>query len=71
MSVNELSIQLFEMMIPHYCYSIGEEQDQRVCMVESGAKWLVYFCEDGEKLDLEEYTDESAACEDMLRRLSE
>ncbi|MBE6901088.1 MAG: hypothetical protein E7478_01285 [Ruminococcaceae bacterium] len=71
MSTNELSIQLFEMMIPHYCYSIGEEQDQRVCMVENSGKWLVYFCEDGEKLDLEEYADENAACEDVLRRLSE
>ncbi len=71
MNATELKIKLFEMMIPHYCYSIGAEENQRVCLVEQGGKWLVYFCEDGEKLDLEEYTDENAACEDVLRRLEE
>lgn len=71
MTANELKIQLFELLIPHYCYSIGEEQDQRVCMVESGGKWQVYFCEEGEKLDLAEYTDEAEACAEVLRRLQE
>ena len=71
MTANELKIQLFEMMIPHYCYSIGAEEDQRVCMVQSGGKWQVYFCEEGEKLDLEEYMDEAEACGEVLRRLQE
>ena len=71
MTGDELKIKLFEDMVPHYCYSIGSEENSRVCMVESGGKWQVYFCEDGEKLDLTEYADEAAACGEVLRRLSE
>ena len=71
MTVEELKIQLFEMMIPHYCYSVGAEEDQRVCLIQDGGKWLVYFCEEGEKLDLKEFSDEAEACAEMLARLSE
>lgn len=69
MTVSELKVRLFEEEIPHYYYSVGSDEDQRVCLVESGGKWLVYYSEDGEKLDLTEHGSEEAACEDMLKRL--
>lgn len=71
MNMAELKVQLFEMMIPHYCYSVGAQEEQRVCLTESDGKWLVYFCEDGEKLDLKEFDDETEACAEVLARLSE
>lgn len=69
MSISELKIKLFEAEVPHYCYSVGTEEDQRVCLVENGGKWCVYYCEGGEKLDMEEHATEEAACEDLFGRV--
>lgn len=71
MSIAELKIKLFEMEVPHYCYSVGADDDQRTCLVEENGKWLVYYNEDGERMDLVEHSTESDACDDMLKRLAE
>lgn len=72
MSISELKVKLFELEIPHYYYSIVDgEEDQRVCLRENGGKWLVYYSEDGERLDLAEHGSEAAACDDLLGRVTE
>lgn len=71
MTVSELKIRLFEEEISHYYYSIGKDEDQRVCLVENGGKWLVYYSENGEKLDLSEYNSEADACNDLYERVAE
>lgn len=71
MTVSELKVKLFELDVPHYCYSIGSCEDGRVCLTEEAGKWLVFFCEGGEKLELTEHNSESEACEDMIGRLTE
>lgn len=71
MTVSELKIRLFQEEIPHYYYSIGSDEDQRVCLIESGGKWVVYYSEDGERLDVNEYGSEADACEELYRRVAE
>lgn len=74
MTVQELQTKLFEMDIPHYYYNIcgsGTDEEQRICLVCEGGKWLVYYSEDGSRLELEEHADEDSACRDCLNRLAE
>ena len=74
MTVQELQTRLFDMDIPHYYYNIcgsGEEEDQRICLVSEGGRWLVYYSEDGDRLELSEYSSEEEACADCLNRLAE
>ncbi len=72
MNITELKIRLFNEEVPHYMYSVGDgDEEQRVCLRESGGKWLVYYCEDGEKLDLAEFSSESDACEELYKRVAE
>lgn len=63
----------FELDIPHYYYNIcgsGDDDDQRICLINEEGKWLVYYCEDGDRMEVSEYADEAQACEDCLCRLS-
>ncbi len=72
MNITELKIRLFNEEVPHYMYSVCDgEEEQRVCLRESGGRWQVYYCEDGEKLDLMEFATESEACEELYKRVSE
>lgn len=71
MSIEELKIRLFQEEIPHYYYSIGSEENQRVCLIASGSGWIVYYSEDGERLDLAEHASEQAACEDLYGRVAQ
>ncbi len=74
MTVQELQTKLFELDIPHYYYNIcgsGEDEDQRICLVNEAGKWLVYYSEDGDRMELSEYAAEEDACADCLGRLSE
>ncbi|MBP0985096.1 MAG: hypothetical protein J6A19_15365 [Oscillospiraceae bacterium] len=74
MTVQELQARLFELDIPHYYYNIcgtGEDEEQRICLVNESGKWLVYYSEDGERLEVSEYLDEAEACADCLNRLAE
>jgi len=74
MTVQELKTKLFELDIPHYYYNIcgsGEDDEQRICLSSEGGKWLVYYSEDGNRVDISEYADEGDACADCLGRLAE
>lgn len=74
MTVHELQTRLFELDIPHYYYNIcgsGDEEDQRICVVNEDGKWLVYYSEDGDRLELSEYSTEEDACADCFSRLAE
>ena len=73
MTVQDLQTKLFELDIPHYYYTIcgsGDDDDQRICLINEEGKWLVYYCEDGDRMEVSEYADEAQACEDCLCRLS-
>ncbi len=72
MTTSELKIRLFNEEVPHYMYSVCDnDEEQRMCLRESGGMWLVYYCEDGERLDLAEFSSEDAACEELYKRVSE
>lgn len=74
MTVQELQTKLFEMDVPHYYYNIcgsGEDEDQRICLANENGRWLVYYSENGDRAEINEYLNESEACEDFLNRLSE
>ena len=50
MTVQDLQTKLFELDIPHYYYNIcgsGDDDDQRICLINEGGKWLVYYCVPG------------------------
>ena len=74
MTVQELQTRLFELDIPHYYYNIcgtGEDEDQRICLTNESGRWLVYYCEDGNRLELSDYGSEEEACDDCFSRHSE
>ncbi len=71
MNIEELKIRLFREEIPHYCYCIGGDEEQRICLMQSGSGWIVYYSEDGERIDLAEHSSEQAACEDLYRRVAQ
>lgn len=74
MTTKELQTKLFELDIPHYYYNIcgsSDDDEQRICLTEESGKWLVYYCEDGIRNDLSEYSSEEEACADCLNRLAE
>ena len=74
MTVQELQAKLFDMDIPHYYYNIcgsGEDEEQRICLSNENGKWQVYYSEDGDRLELSEYSEESEACDDCFKRLAE
>ena len=39
--------------------------------MNEGGKWLVYYSEDGDRMELSEYSTEEDACADCLSRLAE
>ncbi|MBP1542969.1 MAG: hypothetical protein J6A16_02635 [Oscillospiraceae bacterium] len=69
MTTSELKVKLFQLEIPHYCYSIGQDEEQRLCLIEESGRWIVYYNEDGERLDITEHPTEEAACGDLMARL--
>lgn len=74
MTVQELQTRLFELDIPHYYYNIcgtGDDEDQRICLTNEDGRWLVYYSEDGSRLELNDYSTEEEACDDCFSRLSE
>jgi len=73
MTVQELQTKLFEMDVPHYYYSIcgSSDEDQRICLIQENGRWLVYYSEDGDRLELSDHSDEDSACRDCLSRLAE
>lgn len=74
MTVQELQTKLFEMDVPHYYYSIcgsGEDEEQRICLINEAGKWLVYYSEDGDRMEVSEYANEAEACADCYSRLVE
>lgn len=74
MTVQELQTKLFEMDVPHYYYNIcgsGENEEQRICLINEAGKWLVYYSEDVDRMEVSEYADEAEACADCYSRLVE
>lgn len=74
MTVQELQTRLFELDIPHYYYNIcgtGEDEDQRICLTSESGRWLVYYSEDGNRMELSDYGTEEEACADCFSRLSQ
>lgn len=74
MTVQELQTKLFEMDVPHYYYNIcgsGEDEEQRICLINEAGKWLVYYSEGGDRMEVSEYADEAEACADCYSRLVE
>ncbi len=74
MTVQELQTKLFEMDVPHYYYNIcgsGENEEQRICLINEAGKWLVYYSADGDRMEVSEYADEAEACADCYSRLVE
>lgn len=71
MTVKELDTKLKEMRVPEYYYSllIGGTPNERLCLVNEGNKWQVYYSERGEKNGLKEFMSEDEACEHMLKKL--
>lgn len=69
MTAEELNIRLFQDEIPHYTYSIGSEEEQRLCLISENGAWLVFYNESGERMDITQHSSEADACADMLSRL--
>lgn len=54
-------------------YSIENHgiKEAKICIEAEGSQWSVYYSERGVKYDVAFFSEESSACEEMLRRLRE
>jgi hypothetical protein len=55
--------------IAYSVYSIGLDEDQAYCLVASGGEWVVYYSERGHRNSAQSFSNESDACEELLRRV--
>ena len=56
--------------IPEQDYSIGEYAEEAICLEKSGADWIVYGGEKGQRHDIKTHADCKSACLDLIARVS-
>ena len=71
MDINELYKKLEENNVPKDCYNLTGTglKDQKMCLINKGEIWQVYYSERGQKFDYKEFITEKEACEEIYKRL--
>lgn len=65
----ELVSKLHDNNIPEYCYSIDNEKNESLCLLQENEKWIIFYSERGERNDSEYYDSEEIACECFFREV--
>ncbi len=63
-----LAQELQALGIPESYYSVGHPRDDRTCLVFSKGKWLVFFSERGQLVDLREFDSFDGAKVNLIAR---
>lgn len=55
--------------IQEYCYSIGNEKNESLCLLQENGKWIIFHSERRKRSDLEYYDSEGFACESFFKEI--
>ncbi len=66
MNVEKLNSRLVSLEVSQFDYSIGMIKDDRLCIIQRGNLWEVFFCERNLKPKLKKFDKEVDACEYFL-----
>ena len=71
MTVEELKKQLDAIGVPDDLYSllIGGFPNEALCLIKNEDGWEVYYSERGQKSDVQQFENESEACEYLFEEL--
>ena len=71
MTVEELKKQLDAIGVPDDLYSllIGGFPNEALCLIKNEDGWEVYYSERGQKSDVQQFENESEACEYLFEGL--
>lgn len=69
MDVKELKKKLKKARVPKYWYNLDGvgRDDERICLIKSGEKWVVYYSERGVHTTEEVFDSENTACNYILK----
>ncbi len=69
MVIEELRAELQSCGIPAFAYSIGADVNESYCLIGERDGWHVYYSERGARRIEAVFLSESAACEELRRRV--
>ncbi len=71
MTVEEIKKRFNEIGVPDDLYSllIGGFPNEAYCLIKNEDGWEVYYSERGQKSDVQQFENESEACEYLLEEL--
>jgi hypothetical protein len=67
--LSELARELKDLGVPENHYSIGVNQNERICIVFDGAQWIVYYSERGRMENLREFLNFADAKIEFLNQV--
>lgn len=67
MTIADLRAELERRNIPAFAYSIGRDENETFCLVSEPDGWHVYYSERGHRNIETMFSSESAACDELLR----
>ena len=67
MTIADLRAELERRNIPTFAYSIGRDENETFCLVSEPDGWHVYYSERGHRNLETVFSSESAACDELLR----
>lgn len=70
MKVADLQAELERRMIPGFAYNIGRDENETFCLVPEPDGWHVFYSERGNRKLETVFVSESAACEELLRMVT-
>lgn len=70
MSIDDLRSTLISRGVRADAYCLGGDQNESYCLVAEGRNFRVYYAERGAAVGERRHATESAACADLLERLS-
>lgn len=69
MDVNDLRAELQRLEVPEFAYSIDKISDESCSLIQEDDGWHVFYSERGDRNTEEVFGNESAACEELKRRV--
>ncbi|MEU4385691.1 hypothetical protein [Promicromonospora sp. NPDC023805] len=69
MTIEELRSELRRRKVPGFAYSIGRDENETFCLVQEPDGWHIFYSERGIRSSERVLASESAACEELVRRV--
>ncbi|CAI1254449.1 hypothetical protein [Serratia ficaria] len=66
----DLVKKLASMNIPADSYSIGDIENEALCLLNKSGTWSIFYSERGQRTEEKFYDNENEACQAFLKRLT-